>query len=65
MLKDTDELIIKTGCIYQPRGVICEKKDKCGICGWNPRVSRIRKRLIRMARNEQNKRANPTSVGGC
>ena len=64
-LNDSEEKIRKTGCIYRPRGVICTKKDHCEVCGWNPKVERIKKKLIRMARHESNKRTNLTGTRCC
>lgn len=28
-------------CIYND-GVCCEKHEKCGKCGWNPRIAELR-----------------------
>lgn len=43
-----DEMEIKsTGCLYQPRGVQCIEKNKCGKCGWNPAVEQQRKGVWR------------------
>lgn len=39
-LTDTEEFIAQTGCIYNPKGVVCTQHDRCSTCGWNPEVSK-------------------------
>lgn len=41
-------------CIFN-LGVDCEKRDRCNICGWNPKSAASRKREIQVQRNEEKK----------
>ena len=43
----TEEEIYETGCTYNPRGVCCTMRNKCGSCGWNPSVAEKRKEAFR------------------
>ena len=38
----------KDGCKFNPRGIICEKQNTCGSCGWNPEVAHYRKWKLRI-----------------
>lgn len=43
----------QTGCVYQYRGVLCQDKTKCSVCGWNPSVEAERKKYIRERRDKE------------
>lgn len=34
-------------CKFNPAGVVCESRNKCEKCGWNPAVEHRRKQAIR------------------
>lgn len=42
-------------CKFNPTGVVCESRNKCEKCGWNPAVEHRRKQAIRQKGLEESK----------
>ena len=41
-IKDKMAYSKKDSCFYS-NGIVCEKRSKCGSCGWNPEIDKQRR----------------------